>query len=304
MASRTESRTLRRVRAWSHPTGDTLGATTSGRVRTTSLRLSIVTISFNQGKYLERAIQSVVQQRGSGPDIEYVVVDAGSTDSSTAILRKYRSEIDHLIEEPDDGPADGLNKGFALTTGDILGFLNADDWLEPRCLSTVGKFFSVPRDCGAVVGAIEILQDVATKKPHVRLPLPFTLERLVEGRTTTLQQGTFFTREAWGAIDGFNPSNLTCWDYELFADMLVAGVSFGRINEVLGGFRIHPDSVTGSGRNSEAYAADVSRIRSYALKTSAVPKHPMHSRVRRLAWRVRPLTRIREMQLGLERRFT
>src|SRR6202171_6644991 len=92
-------------------------------------RVSIVTISFNQAPFLERAIRSVVEQ--DYPDIEYIVVDPGSTDGSRDIIERYRSRISQVIYEPDHGPADGLNKGFASATGDIFGSINADDAFLP-----------------------------------------------------------------------------------------------------------------------------------------------------------------------------
>src|SRR4029077_2212938 len=83
-------------------------------------RVSIVTISFNQAPFLERAIRSVLEQ--DHPDVEYIVVDPGSTDGSREIIEKYRSRIAKVILEPDRGPANGLNKGFAAATGEILGY--------------------------------------------------------------------------------------------------------------------------------------------------------------------------------------
>ncbi len=86
------------------------------------MKISIVTISYNQGRFVEAAIRSIVEQRRDGCDVEYVFVDAGSTDETLAILDRYKEEIDHLIVEPDDGPADGLNKGFAADNRRRAGF--------------------------------------------------------------------------------------------------------------------------------------------------------------------------------------
>jgi glycosyltransferase involved in cell wall biosynthesis len=97
------------------------------------LRVSIVTISFNQAEFLERAIRSVIEQ--DYPDVEYIVVDPGSTDGSREIIEKYRSRISKVILDPDTGPANGLNKGFAAATGEIFGYINADDALLPGAIS-------------------------------------------------------------------------------------------------------------------------------------------------------------------------
>ena len=103
------------------------------------MKVSIVTISFNQAKYLERAIISVVEQNYS--NIEYIVVDPGSTDGSREIIEKYRSKITIVILDPDKGPTDGLNKGFAAATGDIYAYINADDALLPGAVKSVVDFF-------------------------------------------------------------------------------------------------------------------------------------------------------------------
>ncbi len=91
------------------------------------MKISIVTLSFNQKQFLEEALQSVLGQKY--PELEYIVVDPGSTDGSREMLDLYKGQLTELILEPDRGAADGLNKGFSRSTGDVLGFLNADDLL-------------------------------------------------------------------------------------------------------------------------------------------------------------------------------
>lgn len=99
------------------------------------MKFSIVTISFNQREFLERTINSVIGQ--DGVEIEYIIVDPGSTDGSRDIIERYRPYFAHVILEKDAGPADGLNKGFAVATGEIYGYLNSDDMFEPGALATV-----------------------------------------------------------------------------------------------------------------------------------------------------------------------
>ncbi len=93
------------------------------------MKVSIVTISFNQAEFLERAMRSVLTQ--DYPDVEYIVVDPGSTDGSRALITAQGSRIKAILEK-DNGPADGLNKGFASATGEIFGYINADDALTAR----------------------------------------------------------------------------------------------------------------------------------------------------------------------------
>jgi len=106
-------------------------------------RVSIVTISFNQAQYLERAIRSVLEQ--DYPEIEYIVVDPGSTDGSRDVIEHYRSRISKVIFEPDTGPANGLNKGFAAASGEIFGCMNADDAYLPGAVTkAVAAFRAAP----------------------------------------------------------------------------------------------------------------------------------------------------------------
>src|ERR1700761_7428026 len=107
------------------------------------MKVSIVTISFNQGAFLESAIRSVLEQDYG--DIEYIVVDPGSTDGSREILERYRDRITKLILDPDDGPADGLNHGLAAATGEIFAYINADDMLLPGAVrEAIGAFAKYP----------------------------------------------------------------------------------------------------------------------------------------------------------------
>ena len=114
------------------------------------MRVSIVTISYNQAEFLEKAIRSVIEQ--DYDDIEYIIVDPGSTDGSRDIIERYRSKIAKVIFEPDDGPADGLNKGFAHATGNLCGYLNADDAYLPGSISRVVAAFRCMPEADVICG--------------------------------------------------------------------------------------------------------------------------------------------------------
>src|SRR6266540_2247918 len=103
-------------------------------------RISIITPSFNQGAFLEQAIRSVIVQ--NYPNLEYVIIDGGSTDNSIEIIKKYEKHLHYWISEKDNGQYDAINKGFAKSSGVIMGWLNSDDMYCPWALKTVSSIFS------------------------------------------------------------------------------------------------------------------------------------------------------------------
>ncbi|RTE07921.1 glycosyltransferase family 2 protein [Paenibacillus whitsoniae] len=122
------------------------------------LRVSIITASYNSEKYIEQTIQSVVQQTYT--NIEYIIVDGGSTDSTLEIIQKYRERVAILISEPDNGVFEAFNKGLRVATGDIIYFLNSDDFLaDDKAIEDISRIFNEYPDVKFVHGNIETLND-------------------------------------------------------------------------------------------------------------------------------------------------
>ncbi|SMP82143.1 Glycosyltransferase involved in cell wall bisynthesis [Desulfonatronum zhilinae] len=119
-------------------------------------RISIVTPSFNQGQFIEKTICSVLDQ--NYPNLEYVVIDGGSTDETVEIIKKYEKHLTYWVSEPDRGQSHAINKGLAHCTGDVFNFLNSDDYLEPGALFHVAEAWNEKPDAAAWVGA--------TKREH------------------------------------------------------------------------------------------------------------------------------------------
>lgn len=222
------------------------------------MKFSIVTISFNQAEFLEQAIRSVIEQ---DVDLEYIVVDPGSTDGSREIIERYRDHIDHIVFEPDKGPADGLNKGMALASGDVLACLNSDDYYLPSGLRRAQAQIEKDPDAGAWIGAGKIVdrEGRVTKGCYSNRFSP----RLYALRyAVAIHQATFYAREAFEAVGGFNPENWASWDGEILYWIMRKGYRVSRNFEQIGGFRIYDESLTGSGQLFERLEQDYARLQS------------------------------------------
>ena len=140
-----------------------------------------------------------------------------------------------------------------------FGFINADDFLMPGALGRVAEFFDSNPKCGMLMGNGYIVDADRRVRRHVKTT-EFTVRRSLYGGTRWLQQSTFFRSEAFRSSKGFNIENRTSWDGELFISFLEMGSVIGYTNEDLGCFRIHGESLSGSGRLNHLYFRDCKRI--------------------------------------------
>jgi glycosyltransferase involved in cell wall biosynthesis len=219
------------------------------------LKISIVTISFNQAKYLRQCIDSILSQTGC--DLEYIIVDPGSTDGSRALVESYGDKIIKVFA-PDKGPADGLNQGFKHATGEVYGFINSDDYLLPGAIRHINNYFNTKG-----------LQHFVTGQGYTELahgghskirPQPLTTLNMLHRSAVMFQQATFFPAHAYQEVGGFNINNTTCWDYELFLRFLLRGLKHEVIPQGVAAFRLHEGSISGSGRLTERYLNDLDKL--------------------------------------------
>jgi len=220
------------------------------------VKFSIVTISFNQARFLEEAIQSVVSQ--DEVEKEYILIDPGSNDGSMELISKYRSTIDRIVFEADNGPADGLNKGFALATGDVFGYLNADDKLLPGTLKRVSDIFSKNPNIDVVCGHANLIDEdgkvIHRIFSHRFNTDSFWFKRYLYGYSVIIQQSTFFRKECFKRTGGFDTRCKRFWDAALTMDLALAGCRYHIVHEVWSCFRIHSSSITGSGKQQDESA--------------------------------------------------
>jgi GT2 family glycosyltransferase len=252
------------------------------------MRLGIVTISYNQSEFLAQAIQSV--QVSNRAQLDYVVVDPGSTDGSRNLILSFQDHVSKIIFEPDQGPADGLNRGFsALPNVDILGYLNSDDCYAPGALDYVRQFFESYPSVDVLNGAIKIMDQSGHLLRRGRTSDQFSLARYSTGTCLICQQATFFRRSAFDRTQGFNIQNRTCWDGELMVDLAIAGCRFATTQRVLGYFRIHDSSVTGSQRLQNEYLNDERRIRIKIANTGAIQYPRFIAKMYQLVYKLDPI---------------
>jgi glycosyltransferase involved in cell wall biosynthesis len=219
------------------------------------MKISIVTISYNQKKYLKECIESVLGQTDC--EVEYILVDPGSTDGSRELIESYGDRIINVFES-DKGPADGLNKGFALATGDIYGFINSDDYFLPHALGRIVKFFTAHNNNCFVTGQGYTEDEFESRTPiHPNL---LTVQSLLHRSAVIFQQSTFFPSELYKFVGGFNETNRTCWDYELFLNFLQRGATHFVVDNDLAVFRLYAGSISGSGRLEKHYFQELDEL--------------------------------------------
>lgn len=204
-------------------------------------RVSIVTISFNQARFLRATIDSVLAQKSAG--VQYIVADPGSTDGSREIIESYGTQIDERLFEPDCGPGDGLNKGFQRAIAPILGYLNSDDLLLPGAVDAVVSAFAERPNVDVISGHAQII-DAEGRVLRESYSDKFRVNPILYRAGGIMQPSTYFRRECFDRTSGFNVANRFDWDAELFVDMYLAGARFDRINRFLSGYRIYPSTVT------------------------------------------------------------
>jgi glycosyltransferase involved in cell wall biosynthesis len=205
--------------------------------------VSIVTPSLNQAAYIEAAIESVLGQ--DYPNIEYLVVDGGSTDGTLDILRRYGERL-RWISEPDAGQADAINKGMRLTHGEILAWLNADDQYAPQAVSRAVAELQADSQAAFVYGHAEFTDQAGRLiAPCVRVE-PFNLHRLLNYLDFIVQPTTFFRRDAFLAVGGLDASLRYCLDYDLWIKLALR-YPVRYLPELLARVRVYPATKTASG---------------------------------------------------------
>jgi len=208
------------------------------------MKVSIVTPSFNQGQFIERTLQSVAIQRDTMPsdvELEHVVFDGGSTDTTVDVLRGFKPAV-AWVSERDNGQTHAVNKGLSATDGEIVGWLNSDDIYYPGAIARVVDFFNTHPDVDVVYGMADHI-DIADKPFETYPSEPWHFERL-QDVCFICQPALFFRRRILQQSGLLDESLMYCMDYEFWIRLAKQGVQFAYMEEKLAGSRLYGDNKT------------------------------------------------------------
>jgi glycosyltransferase involved in cell wall biosynthesis len=204
-------------------------------------KISIVTPSLNQGQFIEETIRSVFLQ--GYPELEYIIVDGGSNDGTIGIVKKYEKWLAKWMSEPDKGQSHAINKGFNLTKGEIIAWINSDDYYLQGTLKKVAEFFRDNAETDMIFGECHAINEKYEMVKMREVPKEFDIHRLITRDCFINQPSTFFRRKVIDDVGGLCESLNYSMDYDLWIKIgLQCNVK--RINDVLSCFRKHPNAKT------------------------------------------------------------
>jgi len=213
-----------------------------GRDNATFPKISIVTPSFNQGNYLEETIRSVLLQ--GYPDIEYIIIDGGSTDNSVEIIKKYSPCLHYWVSEPDRGQSHAINKGFSKATGSIFAYINSDDFYEQNAFITAAHAFGRPEKPQLITGDCIIFEEDVIKRTF-KAWWPESIAHLLKPFGSTFAQpAAFWSRDTYELVGGFDENLHYAFDREFFLKIGVLGTAPLIIGQPLARYRDHAKTKT------------------------------------------------------------
>jgi glycosyltransferase involved in cell wall biosynthesis len=201
-------------------------------------KVSIVTPSFNQASFLEQTLRSVLEQ--DYPNLEYIVIDGGSSDGSLEIIQKYADRLAYWQSQPDQGQTDAINQGFARASGEILAWLNSDDLLLPGAVSAAVRALQVHPEAAMVYGDTLLIN--AEGKTIGKFPAAQTdYRKLRRGYVHIPQQASFFRADLWRQVGPLDVSFYFAMDYDLWV-RLAALAPLVYVPQLWAAFRLHGEA--------------------------------------------------------------
>lgn len=201
-------------------------------------KISVVIPSFNQGEFIEETFVSLINQNYD--NLEIIVIDGASTDHTVSIIKKYVGSIAYWVSEKDSGQSEAINKGFNRATGDIITWLNSDDYYEPGTLYKVANEFELDKDLSILHGKSRLFGK-AIKQKVIGLDHDIALNDYFSYMRFP-QPSSFFSREVLMKVLPVNNALHYAMDFELIVTMLLNRSKIKRTSEIFSGYRIHPSS--------------------------------------------------------------
>lgn len=226
-------------------------------------KISVITPSFNQAAYLERTILSVLDQ--DYPNIEYIIIDGGSTDGSVDIIRQYAHRLTHWVSEPDRGQAHAINKGLQQATGTWIAWQNSDDVFYPGTFSQLAQMAAMYPDVDLIIGNMNLIDKDDMLLRDIKYVRPTYLSMLAEGMILT-NQAAFWKRDVHLQI-GFLNELLDCaFDFDWFLRLLRHKRKSIHVPKAWGALRLHDETKTSNRQN--IFQAETKKI----LNGREIPK--------------------------------
>jgi glycosyltransferase involved in cell wall biosynthesis len=239
--------------------------------------ITVITPSLNQGSFIEATIQSVLGQ--GYPNLEYIIVDGGSTDSTLDVLNRYSDRI-RWISEKDTGQSDAINKALLMASGDVIAYLNSDDIYTPGTLLSIGKFFISHPEASWVTGQCRIINEHGIESRRL-ISLYKNFWLFFHSYTALLvidyisQPATFWHRRVFETVGVFDETEQYAFDYD-FSLRVGQHFKLFRLNRCLALFRIHPAS-KGSTAATIQFASDLAKAKRYTRSSLLITLHKWHN---------------------------
>ena len=211
-----------------------------------NILVSIVTPSYNQGRFIEETIRSVLAQ--TYPNIEYIITDGGSTDNTMDIVERYREKISVVVHEKDKGQSDAINKGFRLAHGELVGWINSDDVLAYDCVEKIVELYCKHPDGAIFYGSeIDVIDENSRmlKKWGSRIP---DRDYLLRRRYDVVQPGSFYRTDLVREVGFLDETVHYCMDLDLFLKLLAKGNIYSYDASALAAIRSWGETKTSTGR--------------------------------------------------------
>ena len=227
-------------------------------------KVSIITPVYNRVGMIDLTIQSVLSQ--DYPNVEYIIIDGGSTDGTVDIIRKYADQLAYWVSEPDNGMYHAIMKGMAMATGEVVAWINSDDMYHTNALHIVGQIFAQQPEVDWLTGTPTLYN--ADGLCVKTFPTQYwSWERFKRGDFRWLQQeSTFFRKSLFDRVGGLNLQYRLAADFELWCKMFQVARLYS-VNTILGGFRQHGEQLSIEGQSR--YEAEVKAIcQTYGMRNN------------------------------------